>query len=268
MKAKPIKIPTMYELELLKFLRFMSSTIKQRVENKLKELNQSTIAKFTDASENYIITIEKLLEEAYISITKQFSEDRIKAYLKELYTKVNKKNIKTISASVENVIGIPIEKLLKSTRNINEHIYASVLTSVQEVLKFRNDQFERYKMSIMREAVSGNGYEGLLTAILTQRKPINNLSKLIARNAIKAFNSTLTQKRFEQLGIEKATWVTANDKRVRTSHRKLDGKEFDVVKGIKDDKGDWIKPGSEINCRCISTPIIPKDWGFNEDKDI
>jgi SPP1 gp7 family putative phage head morphogenesis protein len=263
-RAKPIKLPIGFEVEFLKFLRFMSSSIKERIENKLKGLNKSTIEKFTDADGNYVNILEGLFTEAQISINKQFGEDRIKAYLKELYLQVNKKSVKNIALSIKSVVGVDIETLLKGTREINEHITASILKSVQEVLKFRNDQFERYKMSVLREALNGKGYEGILTAILTQKKPIGNLQKIIARNEIKAFFSTLTQKRFEQLGIEKAIWQTSGDERVRTSHRRLDGKEYDINTGIKDDEGNWIKPGSEMNCRCISIPVIPEDWGFNE----
>lgn len=86
---------------------------------------------------------------------------------------------------------------------------------------------------------------------------LENRCKLIARNEISTINSTITKKRYENLGVKKAIWRSSNDERVRDSHANRDGKEYDLAKGCYDSiDGIWIQAGMEINCRCTFTPIF------------
>lgn len=79
---------------------------------------------------------------------------------------------------------------------------------------------------------------------------------LIARNEIKNTNTMLNKKRMQEYGIEKAEWMTADDERVRSQHKKFDGKIYEVGKGLKNELGKYEEPGQAINCRCVAIPII------------
>ena len=94
---------------------------------------------------------------------------------------------------------------------------------------------------------------------------------LIARNELKAFNSELSKKRAQNVGVKKAIWRNAQDERVRGNpggiypnadqdHWTLEGKEYEVGVGLRDPRsGQMIEPGEAINCRCVAEYIVEFD---------
>lgn len=58
--------------------------------------------------------------------------------------------------------------------------------------------------------------------------------------------------RYEEAGVQYATWVTQGDGRVRPSHRMKNGRVYKMSEGLE---GTW--PGAEINCRCYPVPKRP-----------
>ena len=88
---------------------------------------------------------------------------------------------------------------------------------------------------------------------------------LIARDQIATLNGSLTKDRNESLGISLYEWQTVGDARVRDAHRHLDGQTFSwsgsVSVGGKTygEAPGGIFPGSEINCRCVASPVFIED---------
>ena len=96
-----------------------------------------------------------------------------------------------------------------------------------------------------------------------------NRAKLIARDQVAKLNGQLTQSRNEALGIQFYVWDTSDDERVRESHRALNGKlcRWDDDTVYSEDGGKTWKsraaiggyighPGSDYQCRCISSPDL------------
>ena len=84
--------------------------------------------------------------------------------------------------------------------------------------------------------------------------------KTIARTETQKINSQLTKIRSQALGIKKGIWQSSKDERVRASHAKLNGVEFDLEEGAWSDiEKKFLFPGMEINCRCSYKPVIDLD---------
>lgn len=73
-------------------------------------------------------------------------------------------------------------------------------------------------------------------------------SKFFARDQYLRFNKALTVASYETAEVEKVRWLTANDGRVRLSHRKLQGKVFPLDK-LPEERHDY-------NCRCGFIPVF------------
>lgn len=91
---------------------------------------------------------------------------------------------------------------------------------------------------------------------------------LISRDQNAKATAVIENTRRQELGIKKAIWQhSAAGKEPRPTHVEMDGKEFELSKGMYDPdangpgKGEWIWPGQLINCRCTSRSIIP---GFED----
>lgn len=62
----------------------------------------------------------------------------------------------------------------------------------------------------------------------------------------------------QSLGVTRGIWIhTSAGKTYRETHVKMDGKEFDLSKGLYDSAvGDYVFPGSLPNCRCTYRPVL------------
>ena len=77
----------------------------------------------------------------------------------------------------------------------------------------------------------------------------------ITRDQTQKLNANLNEQRQRQLGVTQYIWRTSEDERVRVTHSDNNGKTF-----------DWASPpavtghpGFDVQCRCISEPIIMPD---------
>jgi len=89
-------------------------------------------------------------------------------------------------------------------------------------------------------------------------------AKLIARDQIASLQGDITRVRQQSLGVQRYIWRTAQDERVRDSHRDREGEVFVwgepiqpqlAEKGLEIDTVDG-PPGKPINCRCYAEPVI------------
>lgn len=93
-----------------------------------------------------------------------------------------------------------------------------------------------------------------------------NRAALIARDQNAKAHATLESARRQELGLKQAIWQhSSGGKEPRLVHVAWgrEGKVFDLDKGLFDpDEGQWVLPGTLINCRCTSRAIIP---GFDDE---
>ena len=76
-----------------------------------------------------------------------------------------------------------------------------------------------------------------------------HLARLFARDQMARFNKACTLATFRSAGVTKVQWLTANDGRVRETHRMLNKKIFDV--------DNLPKEINDYNCRC---GLVPVEW--------
>jgi hypothetical protein len=90
---------------------------------------------------------------------------------------------------------------------------------------------------------------------------------LIARDQNNKAKAVLESSRRQELGLTKGIWQhSSGGKEPRPVHVAWgrEGKVFDLDKGLFDpDEGEWVLPGTLINCRCTSRAVIP---GFDDDE--
>ena len=77
----------------------------------------------------------------------------------------------------------------------------------------------------------------------------DHLARLFARDQMARFNKACTLSTFRSAGVTKVQWLTANDGRVRKTHRMLNKKIFDV--------DNLPKEINDYNCRC---GLVPVEW--------
>lgn len=112
---------------------------------------------------------------------------------------------------------------------------------------------------VMRSVQTGRDLAQLTDDIQGQFGVTRRRAALIARDQNNKATSAINRERQLEVGITKGIWMHSHGgKEPRPKHVAAHGTEFDVRQGLPvGDKGDWVMPGEEINCKCVWKPVIP-----------
>lgn len=281
--AKPTSIkapksPRGIENELADVIEFMVDTMAKRFQNQvLGQIQIKTVEKFADEAPdaadletlarykfadaqtgNFASILLRLSKAAGKSILKQFSNDRLDTISQKALGKLDKKSKEEFYKRVAAKTGISVADLIakegmKSTTN------ALVAETAQWIKTLRDDTFQKFTNNTLFAMSQGESLDTIVSQfddVVSERK---NHAKFLARNQVQNYNSITTKIRAQNLGVTKAIWETAGDERVRPAHEDREGKEFDLAEGLYSDvDGLYLLPGTDYNCRCTYTMIIPE----------
>lgn len=228
--------------------------------NVLFELNQGTVEKFADKQVgNYANVLLRLNKQAQKKLLKRFSNKRIERMVRETLRKVNRRNAQQFYGRVEDAIGISSKELM-ATEGLTFQINALELETAQWAKKLRDETLENYVANSLRTMAQGGSLSDVLENFEGMEEKRKNHAKMVARTQVNTFNSLVGKARAQNLGLQKAVWVTAGDERVRRCHQMRDGKEFELDKGLYSScDGKWLLPGVDYNCRCTYQYVIPEE---------
>lgn len=150
------------------------------------------------------------------------------------------------------------------------------LTLIQGI---SDEYIKRLEYKISDGVMKGKSYTQLIKEVRALGKEYEEYrAKFIARDQVGKLNGMFTQRRMKDAGIEKYTWSTSMDERVRAKHRTMEGlicRWDDPTVYSTDGKtfsprsGDMVQlhPGQDIQCRCSSIPYM-KDIYVDIDKKL
>jgi SPP1 gp7 family putative phage head morphogenesis protein len=113
--------------------------------------------------------------------------------------------------------------------------------------------------TVWRSVMTGGTMGELSTSIRKKYGISYRRASFIASDQTNKAKAVMEQARRGELGIREATWKHSHaGRQPRPAHVKMDGKRFDVAKGMWDPhEQQWIQPGELPRCRCTSRSIIP-----------
>jgi SPP1 gp7 family putative phage head morphogenesis protein len=205
-----------------------------------------------DAS--YVSLLEELLEKFKESIKKQFGLLRISEWATNITKIVYGYNERRWIEEIGK-FGIDLKKDI-SYQFLKEYLNLRIADNSKLIKNLQDEVIYELEQEIYKHFEQGKTFKELSKSITERFGMDKKRANLIARNEIKNTNTQLNKKRMQEYGVEKAIWMTADDERVRTQHEKFNGKEYEIGKGLKNDKGEFEEPGEKINCRCVAIPII------------
>lgn len=156
----------------------------------------------------------------------------------------------------------------RMTPATNDIMQATIGAQVGLIKSIGQHYLGQVQQSVMRSVQAGRDI-GTLAAELEVNYHVSKRSAaLIARDQNNKATAAITRARQVELGINKAIWMHSGGGKeprplhvafARGSHPE-GGPVYDVRQGapLADNQSvKWTWPGVEINCRCISRPIIP-----------
>lgn len=149
----------------------------------------------------------------------------------------------------------------KMTAPVNDAYQAIIGENVNLIKSIASQHLTQVETMVMQSVQQGRDLGTLAKGIEKQFGVSKRRAALIARDQNQKATAVIARTRQKALGITQAKWRHSHAGKVpRPSHVKADGQVYDIDKGMYLD-GEWVWPGTAVNCRCTAQPIIP---GFIE----
>ena len=162
---------------------------------------------------------------------------------------------------------------------ISEDSAARLAADYNKNVKLYVKDFSKKQITDLRSVVEQNAQEGyrfdkLIAGIKGRYAVSSSKAKFLARQETALFMSKYRRERFGEAGVNRYTWSTSHDSRVRPeaslspaerlhagNHRVLDGQVFSYhtkAPAKYMSSGSACNPGEDFNCRCVDRPILER----------
>lgn len=141
---------------------------------------------------------------------------------------------------------------------LKDFLHTNISNNVGFIRSIHTDYFERVENIVYDGVKSGSSIKQMRKQLMKEVGVSKSRAQFIAVDQAGTILGQMTAQRHQNLGIERFTWDTSGDERVRDTHRELDGKVFSY-----DDppeiNGRKVLPGEDYRCRCVSIPVFDDD---------
>lgn len=140
-----------------------------------------------------------------------------------------------------------------------EALPSIVKENVGLIKSIPKSHFEDIQRDVIDSVVKGRDMAGLTKRLQHRHGVTKRRAQLIARDQNNKATALLERALQNQLGLKKSIWVhTAGSITPREEHAEWDGLEYDNAEGMFSEvDGEFVWPGTAINCGCTSSTIIP-----------
>ena len=155
--------------------------------------------------------------------------------------------------TAKKAIGVDISSVIRNS-DLDGVIRVTTAMNTALIRNLAEDTIKRIEMTVYNNAIAGNSVKTLQGQLQKEFGISARRAKLIARDQMGKFNSTMTRLRQQQAGVTEYIWRTSHDERVRALHRSLEGKHYKWDEPTGAEGG--LPPGQPVQCRCWSEGII------------
>lgn len=228
---------------LMKFFDEMGEKMRKEQEETANRANMGSVANSLEHEwfEEDQEELARLDEQFTGDIEKIFKKEQ-KNYLERLLDDADGKTKKILQSftidkkkffddNMDEVRRLYVQNSLERIDWEQEDIKRAILTRITDYAMNRTDEL---KLDDLTKEAFNRG---------------DHLARLFARDQMARFNKACTLATFRSAGVTKVQWLTANDGRVRKTHRMLNKRIFDV--------DNLPKEINDYNCRC---GLVPVEW--------
>ena len=244
-----------YERALVPILKTMAALIRSKVISQIpswsKEFEQfrPSNIKNDDVSDSIGRAFSQVRTELY----REYTPVEISRLAQKVGKSVSEYNQYLLANGMKRVLGFDIffgQPYLKAELNMFATLNTSLIVGMvdETISKVQKDVMLGFTQGVRAEEIA----KDLEKYIDPLNGTVRSRARLIARDQVNKLNGQLTELRQNELGIERYTWRTMGDERVRESHAAKDGKVFEW----SDPPADTGNPGEDIQCRCYAEPIL------------
>lgn len=196
-----------------------------------------------DRINNYLTGLSKLVGE-------EKPQYNLSKYFEKSITDLNVKFVDGISGIIiAPELTEEMKKNLAKKYNDNMDLYINNWTE---------ESIKRLRKRVQENAFTGYRASTLVKELEHDYEISFSKAKFLARQETSLLMSQFREERYKSAGVDKYRWSTSGDRRVRPSHKRLDGEIFswDNPPIVDVKTGRRAHPGQDFGCRCIAIPLI------------
>lgn len=198
--------------------------------------------------DGYIDSIKLKLRHISNSFYTAYNEKTMKGIAIDTAHDVNEQNSQDLDKIFFSVFGIsrPSQEMW-----LEQEVEAFVAENATLIQSIPEEYFRKIEGIVTQGVRSGRLTNEIAKDIHRQVGVTERRARFIARDQVAKFNSSLTQLRQKDAGIEKYIWSTSGDERVRPEHEANNGQTFSW-----NNPPSTGHPGEDFLCRCVAVPVF------------
>lgn len=165
-------------------------------------------------------------------------------------------NAEKMKASFNAAFGVDLPGIINN-EGLQPIIDRMTTENVNLIKSIPKQYLGRVEKSIKAGILNNEQAEDLTKTLSNDYDISQRRAKFIARDQISKINAAISQKRQQNLGIEKYVWSTSMDDRVRETHQEAEGNIYSY--DSPPEVTDYNNPGEDYGCRCVASPVIEFD---------
>lgn len=240
----PDSVARDYKRELKKYLTALKGVTLAVITPRIKELLDKAAEKRPTADsrqDGYSDDIKRMMREAKVSFSEDFTPEEIKSIAQRMAKKGNDFNLNDMNRVFKKVVGIDV---FATEPWLKQEMAAFVKENVGLIKSISGQYFDQVENIVQRGVRSGYLTSEVKEEIQKRFSVTESRAELIARDQIAKFNGDLTRLRQQNVGVNKYTWSTSMDERVRDSHAEKEGNVY----SWDNPPADTGNPGEDFQC--------------------
>lgn len=193
--------------------------------------------------------ITEELEELRLEFFRDQPDSVIEDMLLRYGRRINDKNRESFRRQFKALLGLDI---IAFTPNGDEILKGYVVDNVNLIKTIQAEKFAKVRAIVTRGWRQGIRWDEIADQVEHDFSLDRFKAVRIARDQVGKLNGEFSRDRQKAAGVEKFTWRTSQDGRVRSAHAALEGKVFEWAKGHQTEG----IPGQPIQCRCHAEPVL------------
>jgi len=216
-----------------------------------------------DASNDFGVALERLLDRLRIRTNSLFTSDRSKALAYDIGQRTSNWNSAEWQRTIRIVFGINL--FSGRERWLLPLLKTFSLRNARLIRSIRDVSIDHISSLLTEALSSGARWEVVARQLRARYKTKNfhpqyqkdkNRIRFIARDQVSKLNGQLTQLRQVDSGVSSYIWRTSLDERVRKSHKAHEFKKF----RWDNPPAGTGHPGNDFQCRCTAEPVFDKKF--------
>jgi len=249
----PMPMEMEYEAKLVKYVEAIEGKIEKiliphipsLIEQRNAFVPESSEGKTDTRSDDWADDGERLMESVVLSLEDiPFSKPALAA---DIANKTNAWNDKEWKKILNAAFGVDV---YQREPWLNQELNSFSKENVTLITKMEQDLLDDVSSTLQRSIKQGNSASTVAEEIRQRTNVSKSRDRLIARDQVGKLNGQLTELRQTNIGVTHYLWRDSDDKRVRPTHQKNDGKRFSWEKP----PAGTGHPGQDIQCRCWAEP--------------